>query len=564
MDDVLFETDEGLKSAKKAASHENDCFMASVYFRDDVLKKYEGDRNYQIGDNGTVQFGYEWGTFRGCYRVANGIIVVNLGDLGEGLPDEELEHWKLYNILPSEVDLTDHYTDFRFTINRLVRSMEMVNSQMKNKIKLYYPEASHFNTDLFNDNLFDLEHADYHLRFLKKVMNESTSAEEFEMKVVTLNCLVIDSVNTKLLSKLLNRLDENVKYPSSTLTLISVKPDGLNDKASKHYDSFIRPLRGLELLKRFLLVDNIHEQYYGQKVVDIENYNNSRDDFHKLIKTEFENLYKWDTNEEDFENQKFFEKKMNEITEKTSNLKLLNKFRNSSAAHGHSPKSIQKMNKDLGLEEENEDYSILFKKLLSQVCWDIERIPFELNTSILIKEYYDDWFNDALRELETGKNYSSTFDDMLLYLGYVPELLSEFEEQLSKIAEDKKSDEEFRHGLANLIEKISHHGGLNSQTIGDAPVYLDCLVSNYEKNPLVTLSACYNLILYSNELNDKFIEEIYPLLKKSIIAANENEDYFSQSVLALVIKKDISRINIEEIKSILVGKEIYFDELWFT
>ena len=83
MTDIQFETHDGLKSAKKAARNEIDGFLDSVYFKEEVLKKYEGDRNYQIGDDGTVQFGSEWGTFRGCYRVAEGIICINLGDLGE-------------------------------------------------------------------------------------------------------------------------------------------------------------------------------------------------------------------------------------------------------------------------------------------------------------------------------------------------------------------------------------------------------------------------------------------------------------------------------------------------
>jgi hypothetical protein len=555
MDDILFETDQGLKSAKKAASHEIDGFMDSVYFKEEVLKKYEGNRDYKIGDDGTVRFGYEWGTFRGCYRVADGIISVNLGDLWEGFPEEELMYWKLYNIHPDEVTITSNYTDFRYTINRLVRFMEMINTQVKTKIELYYSEATQFNTDSFDDNLFDLKHAEHHLRFLKKVINESISAEELEMKIVTLNCLVIDSINTKLLRKLLDRLDVNLKYPSSALTLISVKPDDLNDKAFQHYGSFIHPLRSLELLKRFLLVDDIHEYYYGPEVMDIEDFKSSRDEFHEFIKIEFDNLYKWEINEDDFTNRKYFESKIVDISEKTSGLKLLNKFRNSTAAHGHSPKSIRKMNKDLGLEETNQDYSILFIELLYQVSLDIERIPFEISSSILIREYYNEWFNDALNNLKNKKEHEYYFQEMFSLLEVIPELFGEFEQQLIEVADQKISVDDFICYFGNFIGKIS------SQIKDTSQKYIDYIIPKYKIKPALMWSDCYNMIEYSNKLNDDFVEKIYPLLKNSIISTNSNEAYFSQSVVKLIIDKDPSKISIEEIKHILIDKKIYFEEL---
>ncbi|WP_445475690.1 hypothetical protein ACT9XH_02835 [Methanococcoides methylutens] len=555
MEDILFETHQGLKSAKKAASHEIDGFMDSVYFKEEVLKKYEGDVNYQIGDNGTVQFGYEWGTFRGCYRVADGIICVNLGDLGEGFPDEELKHWKLYNVHPDDVNITSYYTDFRDTINRLVHFMEISNTQVKTKIKLYYPEATHFNTDSFDDNLFDLKHADHHLRFLKKVINESTSAEELEMKIVTLNCLVIDSINTKLLSKLLDRLDGNLKYASSALTLISVKPDGLNNKTSHHYDSFIYPLRSLELLKRFLLVDDFHKQYYGQEVMTIHDFNSSRDEFHENIRMNFDDLYNWEVNEEDFPNRKYFEHKIADISEKTSYLKLLNKFRNKTAAHGHSPKNIQKMNKDLGLEETNHNYYELFKELLYRVCLDIEKIPFEISYSILIREYYNEWFNDALNNLTNKKEYGVHFEEMLSLLEYIPELFDEFEQQLIEIANHKITDDDFICHFGTFIGKIS------SQIKDSAQDYIDYLILKYKIDPISMWHDCFNIIEYSNKLNDDFMEKIYPLLKDSIISINSNEAYFSQSVVELIIEKDSSKINVDEIKHILIDNKIYFDQL---
>ncbi len=553
MTDIEFETYQGLKSAKKAARNEIYGFEDSVYFKEEVLKKYEGDRDYQTGDDGSVQFRSEWG-FR-SYRDAEGIICVLLGDLGNNFPDEELKHWKLYNIHPDEVSITEYCTDFRHTLNRIVHFMDVLNKNMKYKIKLYYPEAIKFNSDSFDDNIFDLTHSENHLRFLKKVINESTPAEELEMKIVTLNCLVIDSINTKLLSKLLDCLDGNLKYSSSVLTLISVKPDGLNDEESKHYKSFIRNLNSLELLKRFLLVDNLHNHYYGQKVITIKHFENSRDEFYEFIKMEFCNFYMWEISKQDFKNRKYFEYKTIDITEKTSNLKLLNKFRNATAAHGHSPKNIAKMNRKLGFEESNDDYSALFKKLLSQVCWAIEQIYYERNSPILIKEYYDDWFNDALDKLKTKKESEFNFEELYSLIEDIPELFNEFEKQLIEVADNKKSDDDFIHHFGTFIAKIS------SQINDRAQIYVDYLVLKYKIEPILVWSDCYDIILNSNQISVIFVEKIYPLLKDSIISTNPNESYPSQNLLTLLIKKDISKINIGEIKHILADKKIYFDEL---
>jgi hypothetical protein len=64
MTDVRFVTRTGLKSAKKAAKHEIDGFLEQVYFKEEVLKRYESNKDFRIGDHGTVLFGYKWGLFR--------------------------------------------------------------------------------------------------------------------------------------------------------------------------------------------------------------------------------------------------------------------------------------------------------------------------------------------------------------------------------------------------------------------------------------------------------------------------------------------------------------------
>ncbi|MFH1839945.1 MAG: hypothetical protein ABH849_02240 [Nanoarchaeota archaeon] len=163
MSDIKFKTRGGLKSAKKAAKHEIEGFLETVYFKEEVLKKYESHKDFRIGDDGTVLFGYQWGLFRGVYRVAKGYIAVNLGDLGEGFPDKELEYWKQYNVNPNVIQIKERYFDFRSKIKRMVYFMNQSNKSIENYINKLFP-----NIGIDNKNIFLLDNTENVLNHIKK------------------------------------------------------------------------------------------------------------------------------------------------------------------------------------------------------------------------------------------------------------------------------------------------------------------------------------------------------------------------------------------------------------
>ena len=75
-------------------------FMDRIYFRQEVLSKYEGASGYTVFDDGSVYCRNYWGLSRGVLRVGNELLSTNIGDFAEGVPFEEWPHWKQFAVEP--------------------------------------------------------------------------------------------------------------------------------------------------------------------------------------------------------------------------------------------------------------------------------------------------------------------------------------------------------------------------------------------------------------------------------------------------------------------------------
>ncbi len=74
-------------------------FLERVYFRQEVLTKYEGASGFDVKDDGSVSCHY-WGLTRSTTRIGNELLSTAIGDLAEGVPFEEWPHWKQYAVEP--------------------------------------------------------------------------------------------------------------------------------------------------------------------------------------------------------------------------------------------------------------------------------------------------------------------------------------------------------------------------------------------------------------------------------------------------------------------------------
>jgi hypothetical protein len=74
-------------------------FMDRVYFRQEVLTKYEGSSGFDVKDDGSVSC-YYWGLARSTSRIGNELLSTAIGDFAEGVPFEEWPHWRQYVVDP--------------------------------------------------------------------------------------------------------------------------------------------------------------------------------------------------------------------------------------------------------------------------------------------------------------------------------------------------------------------------------------------------------------------------------------------------------------------------------
>jgi hypothetical protein len=79
-------------------------FMDTLYFRQEVLIKYEVTSGFEVNDNGSVSnIGY-WGLTRSTSRIGNELLTSAIGDFAEGVPFEEWLHWQQYAVEPPSED----------------------------------------------------------------------------------------------------------------------------------------------------------------------------------------------------------------------------------------------------------------------------------------------------------------------------------------------------------------------------------------------------------------------------------------------------------------------------
>jgi predicted component of type VI protein secretion system len=105
-------------------------FMDSVFFRQEVLAKYEGADGFTVDDDGSVSCGYYWALDRSTYRLGNDLLHTSIGDFAEGVPFEEWPHWRLYAVEPPSYESSIRYRDeptIAESVNRLAESLAQLN-----------------------------------------------------------------------------------------------------------------------------------------------------------------------------------------------------------------------------------------------------------------------------------------------------------------------------------------------------------------------------------------------------------------------------------------------------
>ena len=556
MTDVKFITRDGLKSAKKAADHKIEGFMDIVYFKEEVLKKYEANKKFTIGDNGTVMFGDKWGTFRGVFRVAKGFLAAHLGDIGEGFPNEELKYWKQFNVSPSKIPRKERYFDFRETIRRMLHFMERSNERIERHLTKFF-----FDLSFTDKRLFKLDDVDNILRNLKRVINKNTTIDEFQSRIIFLNILLLETINTELINQIFKKIDKNLCYSCDVLAIQEVFHSYLYKKTPRKLKSkvkgAIQPLKSLELLRKFVFFLRVHHDVtVSLKINDLRNLTNKKKLIYEKIKENFYWYYKFIIFGKEFPNRKYFEQYESKIKEDTDFLKLLNKFRNKTSAHGFNQEEYGSILKILKVDPAEGDYSSVYEKLITRVSYDIEHIYFNLICpDPPIKQYYLKYLRESLNELRAGSNtYQSIFEELVSYLYDFLELYPKMIKGVKEVYNEKMNDEKFIVELGSFIESTSYVIKERSQEL------VNLLIPGLKYEKALTIAHFAHIIKNSEEISSSFLKKILPIVysgvkdKKTI-----NVNFCSEHVMFCLIEKFPEKLNKNKLREIFKGGRINFD-----
>ncbi|HOJ04083.1 MAG TPA: hypothetical protein PK916_08770 [Bacteroidota bacterium] len=216
-------------------------FMDCVWFRQEVLTKYEGASGFEIADNGSVSCHHYWGLNRSTARIGNELLATAIGDFAEGVPFEEWPHWKQYAVEPPSQEAIETLRDEQTVadaVNSLVQALDDLNyafEELAGSLGVTIPEP------LWQGSLNSLA-----ARQLKWVYPATADDDEFMKRATLASTLVLEALKPASLRKLLIAI-----YPN--LHMIDETPP--------------RPLGSRNLLQRLTLIATLFEEFQADIVI---------------------------------------------------------------------------------------------------------------------------------------------------------------------------------------------------------------------------------------------------------------------------------------------------------
>jgi hypothetical protein len=195
----------------------NTCdFMDRVYFRQEVLTKYEGAAGFDVKDDGSTSCRDYWGLVRSTARLGNELLSTAIGDFAEGVPFEEWPHWKQYAVEPPSLVTARTLaleTPIPEAVNSLAKALERLNSAFAD---LSTSLGVTIADQLWRGSLDSLA-----ARQLKWVYPTTADDDEFLKRATLASTFFIDGLQPTPLRELLTSVDgtlhKNFENPSQTL-----------------------------------------------------------------------------------------------------------------------------------------------------------------------------------------------------------------------------------------------------------------------------------------------------------------------------------------------------------
>jgi hypothetical protein len=193
-------------------------FMDRVYFRQEVLTKYEGAAGFDVRDDGSVSCRHYWGLVRSTARIGNELLSTAIGDFAEGVPFEEWPHWKQYAVEPPSPETAKAIVQeptIPEAVNSLGRALERLNAVFADMAFSFEVPFKH---PLWHGSLDSLAG-----RQLKWVYPANADEDEFLKRATLASTLFLDGLLSSSLRNLLTSLGKNLhqSFESSPRSLSS-------------------------------------------------------------------------------------------------------------------------------------------------------------------------------------------------------------------------------------------------------------------------------------------------------------------------------------------------------
>jgi hypothetical protein len=178
--------------------------MECVYFRQEVLMKYQGSSGYDIMDDGSVRNRGYW-LDRSTSRIGNELLCTYIGDFAEGVPFEEWPHWKQHAVEPPSSDTVQALTAEQTVpaaVNSLLEALERLNAAFS-----YMAGSFGVNNvgPLWSGSLDSLAG-----RQLKWVYPATADDDEFLKRATLASTLLADGLHPQSLRRLLGAVGKDL------------------------------------------------------------------------------------------------------------------------------------------------------------------------------------------------------------------------------------------------------------------------------------------------------------------------------------------------------------------
>jgi hypothetical protein len=210
-------------------------FMDRIYFRQEVLIKYEGASGFTVADDGSVSCHHYWGLARSTARLGNELLATAIGDFAEGVPFEEWPHWKQYSVDPPSRETAAALRQEQTVpaaVNKVVTALSELNAAfaaMATSLGATIPDPP------WRGSVDSLAG-----RQLKWVYPTVAGDDEFLKRATLASTLVLDALHPISLRTFLNAVDDKLH---------------LNDETPP------RPLGSRNLLQRVTLIAALVETF---------------------------------------------------------------------------------------------------------------------------------------------------------------------------------------------------------------------------------------------------------------------------------------------------------------